>query len=107
VPIHRPISSVSGSPLGQGAPDAGEWGVLFPNLVEFLCSESWAPDEPRTTGTIMLFREAGTWKCWVHDRDAARGAFVTGRSPEDVLRAVDEGLGTDYLDWRPDRRRSR
>jgi hypothetical protein len=52
----------------------------------------------------MLFSEAGTWKAWLHDRDAAMGCFVTGTTLDGLLEAAEGAVQAGSGDWRPDKK---
>ena len=84
----------------RGPANLGDWGKWYPLLCEFLSSVAWPEGDARITGTVLLLFEEGTFKAWVNDRDGARTAFVSGRTPDDVLAKVEAGLGSDQLDWR-------
>jgi hypothetical protein len=86
------------------ASSAGDWEVHFPALVEFLTALEWEPGKARATGTAMLLSEHGSWKVWLHDRDAKRSCWLTGRSIDGCLLAAEEVLRGGLADWRPDRR---
>jgi len=63
---------------------------------------SWENGDRRETGRITLFFEDSMWKAQVKDADSAQIAFVSGECPDDLLGALDIGLETGKLDWRPD-----
>jgi len=97
----------AGSPAKSIAEkSAGSWEKSYPALVEFLTKLAWEDGSTRSTGTVMLLVEAGLWKCWVHDKDASLGAFVSSGTLEGLLKAVDKGVESGSLDWRPDRNSS-
>jgi len=73
----------------------------YPALSEFLSLEEWEPGVERTRGTMTLFFEDGCFKGSVNDRDGERVAFVTKKGFKTLLEAIEKGLATDSLDWRP------
>ncbi len=85
----------------------GSWEKEYPSVVEFLTRSSWEDGSGRLTGTIMIMVESGLWKSWVHDRDASIGAFVSSGTLPGLLKALDKGVETGQLDWRPDRPKGR
>jgi len=85
-------------PDGSG----GAWEKAYPNVVEFLAMQAWPDGTARSTGTVMLMVEGGRWKCWVHDRDASLGAFVSAADLTALLKSLNTGLESGGLDWRPD-----
>lgn len=76
------------------------WAQKHPALVEFLTLSQWEDGSLRETGTVLLFAEDGVWKACLNDRDAAKVAFVSGTSLEDVLVRAEAGLEEGDLDWR-------
>lgn len=94
---------VAAATAGDGfAATDGAVSELFPTLVEFLTQQTWAPEEKRKTGTIMILAEHGVWKCWINDRDGKRSAWVSGGLVMDLLNSVERGLADDSLTWRED-----
>ncbi len=82
---------------------AGDWEKSYPALVEFLTRSVWEDGSGRSTGTVMLMVESGLWKAWVHDKDASCAAFVSSGTLAGLLKAVDKGVESGQLDWRPDK----
>lgn len=81
----------------------GSWG-RFPGLLEWLTAEEWEDSKPRVTGTVMLFREGGRWKAWLHDRGERQGSFVTAGTLDGLLAAAEQAVLSGEGDWRPDRK---
>jgi hypothetical protein len=105
MPIARRSQGLSGAasrPL-PALPKGSLWAGL-PDLVSFLSDTTWPDGSGRSTGTLMFMVEGGVWKCWLHDREASMGCFVSGQSPEDCLRAAEKAVGLEGGDWRPDRK---
>lgn len=97
--VHR---VTKGSSLGGGGVvDAGEHGVLFPSVVDFLTLSAWPDGAVRQPGTVMILWEMGWWKAWIHDRSQCRSAWVSGPTPEALFAAVEKLLESDQGDWRP------
>jgi hypothetical protein len=91
---------------GPGGPlrmPAGEWAGEYPSVWEFIGMEAWPSGERRKLGTIRLFVEDGAWKACLNDKEGSLVAFVTGKSPEGLFEAMEEGLAQGGLDWRRDR----
>jgi len=82
--------------------ESGSWGQTYPTLVEFLTSERWEDGERRRTGTVTLMAEDGVFKCSVRDRDGECFAFLSGRTPTELLAGLEKALLTDSLSWRRD-----
>jgi hypothetical protein len=96
-----PSGPNSAAPLT--VPEAGYW-VGLPDLVSFLSGLTWPDGSARQSGTIMLMTEVGVWKCWLHDRDAGMGCFVSGKTLDSCLERAEEAVGSSEADWRPDRK---
>lgn len=82
---------------------SGLWQA-YPDLFDFLTAAHWPDGKSRLTGTLLLFTDAAAWKCWLHDKDAGMGCFVTGESVEKALEAAERAVGSSGGDWRPDRK---
>lgn len=72
----------------------------YPCLWEWMTLTRWENGEVRIPTSISLFLDEGRVKAAVNDKDMGRVAFVSGWTVEDVLRAVEEGLLQQSLDWR-------
>lgn len=91
----------SDTEVSQAAEDA-ELEKSLPWLLAFLTQVWWDKGDPRETGTIMVLAEEGKWKCWVHDRDAERSAWVSADTMLQLFQRVNEGLSGKGLGWRAD-----
>lgn len=58
----------------------------------------------RQTATLLFFREDGSWKLCVSDRDTERVLFRSGDTVEDCLDAAEKALESPRADWRASRR---
>jgi len=96
-------SRVVAPPVMEGVDLSLGWLDHYPLLVEFLSLLAWEDGKPRTPGSVILFSEEGVWKACVNDKDAALVAFVSARSPEGLLCAINDGLASGGLDWRKGR----
>lgn len=75
-------------------------GKKFPALMEFLTESLWPDGESRVTGSLTVFLQDGMLKACVADKDQELVAFVAGVGLTSLLRALEEGLVGDGLDWR-------
>jgi len=100
------VVAVGGPGPSPPTEEAGYWANL-PCVREFMSHVQWGDGASRVPGTIMLFAEGGFWKAWVHDRDAAQGAFLSARTLAALMEEVEEALGTGKGDWRPDKAKGR
>lgn len=103
MPIARRPKSTGNS--GSESPPAMTGKVLtgFANVLEFLSMRIWPDGSRRETGTLTLSVEGDVWKATLKDRDSAGVAFVTARTPDDLLKAMDKGLEAGSLEWRDDK----
>jgi len=83
----------------QTAP-TGEWSDWYPALAEWL-TLSVLDGKPRNTATILVFTEGPVWKCRFLDREANEQVFVSGRTLQELLQALENGLVQGGMDWRP------
>lgn len=97
----RPAASAP-QPLPQDAA-ASRFAQDYPALYEYLTVTAWADGSQRATASLTLFQDEGRLKVCLHDRDVGRVAFVAAWTVEDLLRALEEGLLADSIDWRPAR----
>jgi hypothetical protein len=81
----------------------GDFGKLFPHLLEFLCQSEWEADAPRLTGTVLLCVEDGRLKAWLHDRDAKESLWVSGMDLDDLLATSEQALSSGVGEWRKDK----
>lgn len=99
-PMKRP-SAFSGGGAGKPLPpDPGTWQKSFPTLVQFLSDATWEDGTSRLTGTCLLFAEDGAWKACLRDREVDAVAFVSAKTPGDLLGTVERLLASDACDWR-------
>jgi hypothetical protein len=102
--LSRITPASNGQGLSKQAFDCGSWGKSYPTLCEFLTLSQWEDGSPRVPGTAVLCPESGAWKLCLRDRDGGNFCFVSGKTPTDLLEAVERGLtGKSTLDWRADR----
>lgn len=93
----------AGGTNGVAAPQLDPGSVLakqYPALWEFLTLSTWEGGDPRQPGSITVFLGSSGLQACVSDKDGGLVAFVTGRSLEAILLAVDAGIADDSLDWR-------
>lgn len=101
--LKRRQAAERGSSPSQTHYDAGSWLKSTPTLVEFLTQELWEGGDRRIAGTVTLMAEDGVWKCCLRDRDAGCYAFLSGKTPTDLLLNAEKALASDAVDWRVDR----
>jgi len=104
--LRRTGSAASAGPTAAKV-SGGDWEKWYPATVEWLSRSSWDDGSARSTGTLMLMWEGGSWKVWAHDRELSEGQFISGATPEQVLESLEKSLTTGVGDWRPDRKAKR
>lgn len=103
MPLKKREVSPTGDSASSPAVEFGAWAKDYPTLCEFLSQRLWEDATPRATGTILVFVEAGGWRCCVKDREYGEVAFVSGKTPTALLGAIEKGLTAGTLDFRPDK----
>jgi len=76
------------------------WASRWPLLASHLFDLKYEDGSPRLTSTLMLLGEHGVVKACLNDREEARSAWVSGRTVDETLGALEVGLMADSLDWR-------
>lgn len=94
------ISGMASAP----AESANSYWSSLPSVIEFLSLVRWDDGTSRVPGTMMLLWESGFWKCWLHDRDALEGAFLSAGTLQELLEKVEEAVSLGNADWRPDKK---
>ena len=92
--------------VGSSSVPVAETAALFKQLgtlVEFLSLGKWEDGTSRQSGTMTILWEDGLYKAALNDRDASLSTFVSGHTLADLLKAVEEGLATQNLEWREKR----
>lgn len=97
--IRRSAAASSGVPAGQVCADPS-WSTRWPTLAAHLFDATFEDGSPRATSTLMLLAELGVVKACLNDREEARSAWVSGRTVDEVLEALEAGLAADSVDWR-------
>jgi len=98
--MKKPVQAPTGrSTLSASVDDLVE---RYPCLAEHVAANAYdgEPAGTRTTSTLLVFCQDGSWKACLHDRAGDRLAFVAGGSLMDVLTRLEAGLEEDDLDWR-------
>lgn len=75
----------------------------WPALLEWLTADQGPDGRKRQTATLFVFFEAGLFKGALNDRDSQMTAWVADLSPLGLLDALDVGLQSDSLDWKPNK----
>jgi hypothetical protein len=96
------LPSLAGAGSGYLAASDPDLKKGFPTLHDFLTLTGWAGKQ-RKSGTCLVFAEDGKWKCCLNDRDGSHYCFVSSESLVGLLGALERGLKTGGLDWRPSR----
>jgi hypothetical protein len=78
--------------------------AMAPALTEWLTACKWDDGKVRKTGTVMLVAESGTWKAWVHDRDAGRSTWLSAGSIVELLQSLERVCGGSPAEWRVDKK---
>jgi len=97
--LRRPVSPTGDIPAGQACVDPA-WSAQFPALASHLFDLAYEDGSSRQTSTLMILGESGVVKACINDREALRSAWVSGRTVDEVLAALEAGLQADSLDWR-------
>lgn len=100
--VTKPVRGEQGS-LVAGPTDA-KLEAIAPALCEWLTAGRWDDGKPRKTGTVMLVAESGTWKAWVHDRDAGRSAWLSAASIVELVQALERLCSGGPAEWRADKK---
>jgi len=100
--FRRSQMGVNSGSAGAQVPESEAW-LAFPNLIDFLSTQSWPDGLSRATGTLLLFRETGLWKCCLRDRDAGQTTFVSAPTIDELFKRCDELVATGGGEWRAER----
>lgn len=100
--VDRRRSAAASRPRSGHAADV-QLREEYPALHDMMTTTELADGKPRATTTLLIFTEAGWWKCCVRDRDAGEVAFVADETYYGLLGRVEKGLEGNTLDWRPER----
>lgn len=95
--MKRPSAAADGT--GK-APEHGSTLSSLPSLYSYLTDSKWEDGSPRELATLMIFAQDGRWKVCLSDKATGRVCFLSGTTIEEALLSLDEGLGTDEVDWR-------
>jgi hypothetical protein len=80
--------------------DGGGLEKLFPALYEYLAEARHDDGRVRQTATLLIFAESGRWKLCLNDRENARSCWGGGERLQDALKAFEERLQDDDVEWR-------
>lgn len=72
----------------------------WPTFCDFLCLDRWDDGSARRPGTVTVFFEEGSWKCWLNDRDQGLAAVVCSTSIEGLWEAAEAALNGEGAQWR-------
>lgn len=82
--------------------EPGGWGKMFPHLVDWMTSSSWADKTPRRGCLLMISARGGVWRATLKDYDLGNELEVTVPKPEQALPALEALLGAPKAPWRAD-----
>jgi len=85
---------------GHDTPAPCKLSEKYIHLWHFIADDRWDDGTVRVPGAITLLLDQGWIKAAVSDKDGHQSAFVSADSLEALLRAVNEGLGNDTLEFR-------
>lgn len=93
---------------GEGVPaccldHAAKLSSSYPALWEFITLTQWEDGTARQPGSVTVFLGHVQLQACITCKESSRVAFVSGRSLEELLLALDQGLADDRLDWRRQR----
>jgi hypothetical protein len=77
-----------------------ELSCSFPALWEHLTETAWESGQVRITSTLLIFTEDGMVKLCLHDRASGRSAWVAKSSLTAALKAMEDALEGDSVEWR-------
>lgn len=97
--LKKPMSKVADLPEGVTCADPA-WSSRWPLLSSHLFDLKYEDGTPRSTSTLMILGEHSVVKACLNDREEARSAWVSGRTVDEALGALEVGLMQDSLDWR-------
>jgi len=99
VALSKPSAAVVADVLPGPASD--DWmSNRCPEVWAYLADTKYADGQPRATATLMVIVESGVVKVCLNDRDNDRSAWVSGRSFQEALEALEVGLVGGRTDWR-------
>lgn len=100
-------SAAAPSAGANGAVADSEFVVLYPQLAEYVTGTRWDDGTDRESSSLLIFAEAGLWKCCLNDRALGRKLWATGTTLEGALAVLDSVLVSSGADWRPDKQPAR
>jgi len=101
----RPNTKLNGDAIEPLLEDS-DFTAMLPHLAEHLILTKYSDNSPRQTSTLLIFVDQGVLKLCLSDREVGRSCFVTGKTFEEALRKLDEGLKDDTVDWRTKRQQN-
>lgn len=91
---------------GEFAFEAGDWGVEYAALYEFLARQM-VEGKPREPSHLGIFSSEGMACLCLSDRHSGLVCFHKAETIGEALTALDERLGHGRGDWRTDKRNGR
>jgi len=65
-----------------------------------LALATWPDGGRRILGTLSLFWEDGSFRCWLNDKDGQRCCCVSAAGLSELFLLVNARLEEDRLEWR-------
>lgn len=99
-----PERSKAATEVEFALPECG-FSAEYPGLYEFIARQTYQGN-PRQTGKVVIFADAGKASLCLIDRFSAQVSFFTANSLDEAMRGADKGLAEGGLDWRQDKKAS-
>lgn len=99
---YRQKNKPSLSPAGSGY-QKGQDPMLeghFPAILDFLTDSAGPGKERIQTATLSCSFDAGVFKVGLNDRQASRTAWASGRTAQEAIQSLEEGLQAGEVEWR-------
>jgi hypothetical protein len=105
--FNRPLSPKDDKGNGSSLPVDTQAQENYPTLSAYLQAETWPDGSKRELSTVTLFRDAGTWRACLNERESGSVLFASSPGLLEVFLALEDRLTADHVDWRPGRSQRR